>query len=127
MKFKKKNIRNSAITLIIILSLGFAMNTIMFKADPAKLELAQCLTEKNVKMYGAFWCGACASQKELFGPAFKEVYYVECDERGSDAQPEVCQLEGIGSYPTWEINGQKSTGVQPLESLAASAGCEYQS
>jgi glutaredoxin len=88
---------------------------------------AQCLTEKNVKMYGAFWCGACASQKELFGPAFKEVYYVECDERGSDAQPEVCQLEGIGSYPTWEINGQKSTGVQPLESLAASAGCEYQS
>ena len=126
MKLKKKTIKASAIALLIIIALGFAMNTIMFKADPAKLELAQCLTEKNVKMYGAFWCGACSTQKELFGPAFKAIDYVECDERGSDAQSEVCQLEGISGYPTWEINGQKSTGVQPLESLAASAGCEYQ-
>ena len=125
MKLKRKTIKVSAIALVITIGLGFAVNTIMFKADPAKLELAQCLTEKNVKMYGAFWCGACTNQKELFGPAFKAIAYVECDERGSDAQPEVCQLEGISGYPTWEINGQKSTGVQPLESLAAKAGCEY--
>ncbi|MDP6845562.1 MAG: hypothetical protein QF460_01205 [Candidatus Nanoarchaeia archaeon] len=126
MKLKKKTIKTSAIALLILVALGFAMNTMMFKADPAKLELAQCLTEKNVKMYGAFWCGACETQKELFGPAFKAIDYVECDERGQDAQPEVCQLEGISGYPTWKINGQKSTGVQPLESLATATGCEYQ-
>ena len=125
MKLKKKSIKNLAIALVIIISLSFIINTVIFKADPAKVELAQCLTEKNVKMYGAFWCGACASQKELFGSAFKEISYVECDERGKNSQSEVCKIEGISAYPTWSINGQKSSGVQPLENLAASAGCEY--
>ncbi len=123
MKLKKKTIRSLAIALAIIIALGFVMNTVIFKPDPAKLELAQCLTEKNVKMYGAFWCGACATQKDLFGSAFKAINYIECDERGKDAQPEVCQLAGISGYPTWEIDGQGSAGVQSLESLAAAAGC----
>ncbi len=125
MKLKKKTIRTSAIALAIIIALGFAMNTVIFKPDPAKLELAQCLTEKNVKMYGAFWCGACTTQKDLFGSAFKAIDYIECDERGEDPQPELCQTAGITAYPTWEINGQKSTGVLPLQSLAAATGCEY--
>jgi hypothetical protein len=126
MKLKKKNIKRLSIALAVVLVLGFAMNTIIFKADPAKLELAQCLTDKGVKMYGAFWCGACTNQKELFGPAFDAINYIECDERGKNPQPEVCKLEGISGYPTWSINEQKSTGVQPLESLAASTGCKYQ-
>jgi len=125
MKLKKKTIRNSAIALIIIIALSFGANALFFKADPAKVELAQCLTDKDVKMYGAFWCGACADQKKLFGSAFKKIIYIECDERGEDAQLEVCKLEGITSYPTWSINGQKSSGVKSLESLAATAGCEY--
>lgn len=125
MKLKKKTIRNSAITLAIIIALGFTMNAVMFKPDPAKLELAQCLTEKNVNMYGAFWCGACATQKDLFGSAFKAINYIECDERGENPQPDLCQTAGITGYPTWEINGQKSTGVLPLQSLAAATGCEY--
>ena len=125
MKLKKKTIRNSAIALVIIIALSFGANTLFFKADPAKIELAQCLTDKDVKMYGAFWCGACANQKKLFGSAFKEINYIECDERGEDAQPEVCNLEGITGYPTWSINGQKNSGVRSLESLATAAGCEY--
>tara|TARA_Y100000310_G_scaffold332837_1_gene409177 strand:+ start:908 stop:1285 length:378 start_codon:yes stop_codon:yes gene_type:complete len=125
MKLKKKNIKNAAIILAIILIIGFSANTLFFKADPAKKELAQCLTEKGVKMYGAFWCGACETQKKSFGSAFKEINYIDCDERGKNAQPEVCQLEGITGYPTWSINGQKRSGVQSLESLAAATGCEY--
>jgi hypothetical protein len=125
MKLKKKTIRNLAIALVIIIALSFGANALFFKADPAKVELAQCLTDKDVKMYGAFWCGACENQKKLFGSAFKEINYIECDERGENAQPEVCDLEGITSYPTWSINGQKNSGVKSLKSLATAAGCEY--
>ena len=125
MKLKKKTIKQVSIALVIIIALSFGANTLFFKADPAKVELAQCLTDKDVKMYGAFWCGACASQKKLFGSAFNEINYIECDERGENGQPEVCQLEGITGYPTWSINGQKASGVKSLESLAAEAGCKY--
>jgi len=125
MKLKKKTIKNLSIALVIIITLSFGANSLFFKADPAKVELAQCLTDKGVKMYGAFWCGACASQKKEFGSAFKEINYIECDERGEDAQPEVCKLEEITVYPTWEINGQKSSEVKSLASLAATAGCKY--
>ena len=29
--------------------------------------LAQCLTAKGVKMYGAYWCSHCQNQKKAFG------------------------------------------------------------
>jgi len=29
-------------------------------------EFAQCLTDKGVKMYGAYWCPHCQAQKALF-------------------------------------------------------------
>jgi len=85
-----------------------------------KAELAQCLTQNGVKMYGAYWCGHCANQKALFGNAFEYVDYVECtDEQAT------CQAAGITGYPTWIINGQKYPGEQSLERLAELSGCTY--
>ena len=80
--------------------------------------LAQCLTEKGVKMYGAEWCGHCQNQKKAFGSSFQYVNYVDCD-KDRDA----CVEAGVQGYPTWVIDGQSYPGEQDLSDLAAISGC----
>jgi|SRR5579884_3909192 len=85
---------------------------------------AQCLRNKGVKMYGAWWCPHCADEKELFGNGFQYVNYVECSPPGQRTQNEVCKQAGIKSYPTWEFaDGSRSTGTQPLAALSQKTGC----
>ena len=67
MKIKKNHLKLLFILIILISSLLYFAT----KEDPYKTSVAQCLTEKNAEMYGAFWCGACAKQKEVFGNSFK--------------------------------------------------------
>jgi len=125
MKIKKKTLK---IYLIGIISLTIIIGSIYYlnsKEDPEVAELAQCLTDNGAQMYGAFWCGACAEQKKLFGNTFKYIDYIECDSRGDNPQSERCQIEGITGYPTWKISGQTMTGVRGLNQLASVAGCEY--
>jgi hypothetical protein len=70
-------------------------------------------------MYGAFWCGHCHEQKELFGKqAVENLSYIECDQAGKNPQPDVCKAKNIQGYPTWEVKGQMYSGVQSLEKLA---------
>ena len=64
---------------------------------------AQCLTEKNITMYGTFECHFCAMQKEEFGSNFAYVNYVECDPDGPNSQAELCKQKEITGYPTWKI------------------------
>ena len=80
--------------------------------------LAQHLRRSGAKMYGAYWCGHCQDQKALFGRAFSQIPYIECDAKGPNGQPSLCQRAGIQGYPTWEIRGRKYPGVQSLEALA---------
>ncbi len=86
--------------------------------------LAQCLTEKNTKMYGAYWCAHCANQKRMFGDSFSKVTYIECSLPGGQGQVEECKEAGINGYPTWEFgDGSRLEGEVPLETLAAKSGC----
>ncbi len=126
MKIKKKTLKFLIVGISILFLLISSLSYLTSKEDPAVAELAQCLTDNGVEMYGAFWCGACNEQKKLFGNTFKYVEYIECDARGEDPQPERCQIEGISGYPTWKINGQTMNGVRNLEQLASIAGCEYE-
>ena len=74
-------------------------------------------------MYGAFWCSHCHEQKQLFGKeAFKQIDYIECDPKGKNPQPNLCQAAKVASYPTWVINGQSVSGTQSLEKLAQMSG-----
>lgn len=86
---------------------------------------AQCLTEKGVTMYGAYWCPHCANQKKMFGKAgFEKINYVECDARGYNAKPELCTPEKVKGYPTWEFPNDEIIGsVLPLSVLAEKSGC----
>ncbi len=89
----------------------------------AELTLARHLNTVGARMYGAFTCPHCHEQKQLFGQAaFNQIDYIECHPRGENAQPERCKAANIKGVPTWEIQGQFYSGVQPLERLADISG-----
>ncbi len=90
---------------------------------PANIALAEHLTNINAKMYGAYWCDHCQTQKALFGQqAVSKMPYIECDSSGKNPQPELCQAANITGYPTWEINGEQYSGVRQLDELARLSG-----
>lgn len=102
---------------------GEAGSPITTSSGAAELALAAHLKQVGAKMYGAFWCPHCHDQKQLFGKeAFSQINYIECDPKGKNPQPDVCQAEGVKGYPTWKINGQLVSGTQSLEELAQMSG-----
>jgi glutaredoxin len=87
--------------------------------DPWVRGLAENLSRSDAKFYGASWCPHCQDQKKLFGSSVKRIPYVECSPGGPQApSAPICQEKNISSYPTWIINGQRYTGVLPLDELA---------
>lgn len=87
-------------------------------------EFAQCLTDKGMKFYGAFWCGHCADQKKMFGDSMQYINYIECDPRGENSQSQVCLDEGIEGYPTWKsLDGRSWVGAQSFATLGEVTGC----
>ncbi|MEK6907306.1 MAG: hypothetical protein AABW45_02155 [Nanoarchaeota archaeon] len=127
---KNKKSRKKFLFIIITLAIvgGLVYIGVANSLKPGEYDdFAKCLTEKKVKEYGAFWCPNCAEQKKLFGKSFKYVDYIECDARGDNAQPELCQKEGITGYPTWEYNNTKYPGVRSLEELSEISGCSLNS
>ena len=88
-------------------------------------QLAKCLTSKGALMYGAYWCPHCADQKKLFGDSVHFIKYIECDAKGTNANPQACQKANIQSYPTWTIpGGSNLNGTQNLTDLAAWSKCK---
>lgn len=104
----------------------------MYKTDPINSTIttnldsfAKCLTEKGVKMYGAYWCPHCENNKKLFGDSWKYMNYVECAVEGQpQVQTQACTDAGISGYPTWLINNEKYPGEQTLEKLSSLTGCK---
>lgn len=85
----------------------------------AKVALASHLKQVDAKFYGAYWCPYCHKQKELLGEeAMKQVNYIECDEKGKNPRPDLCQKANVSSLPTWEIKGEKYPGLLTLDELA---------
>ncbi len=113
--------REATSTHIIAGDPGKAIVKISGKAEMA---LAKHLSKTGAKMYGAFWCGHCANQKELFGKeAFTKVKYIECDAKGTNAQPKLCTQARIKGFPTWKFkNGKQIEGTATLAALAEASG-----
>jgi uncharacterized membrane protein/glutaredoxin len=84
--------------------------------------LADYLRQSGAVFYGAYWCPHCQAQKQMFGAAASKLPYVECDPRGTNAQPAACQAVGVQAYPTWVINGQKVEGEVSPSDLARLSG-----
>ena len=89
-------------------------------------KFAQCLKDRGVRMYGAWWCPHCQEQKEKFGASFKLVDYVECGVQGdTSARTQVCKDADIKHYPTWQFppTGERVERVFELEELSAKTSC----
>lgn len=87
--------------------------------DPRLEPLAAHLSESGAKYYGAFWCPNCQKQKRLFGRSAEKLPYVECSPNGRNgAVAFECATQGIDSFPTWIIRGQRYSGLLSAEELA---------
>jgi len=87
---------------------------------------ARCLSQRNVKMYGAWWCPHCIEQKKWFGDSFEYAPYIECGVPGDTTQVlQVCRDAGIKHFPTWQFppTGERVEGEMPLEDLSMRTGC----
>ncbi|MBI2475203.1 hypothetical protein HYV69_02125 [Candidatus Uhrbacteria bacterium] len=111
----------AAIVVVVLMVVVIKQNS-----GPSRYDsFAQCLTEQNVKMYGAWWCPHCQNQKKLFEGAFGKVSYIECSLPGSKAMNQECKDAGIEGYPTWEFaDGSRLTGERSLDELAEKSQCE---
>lgn len=131
---KKKDPRaklfRAVVILVILLTLGaFAAVRLNEKESGPDLRVAfaQCLKDKGVKFYGAYWCPHCAAQKKLFGKAMSSVPYVECALPGNpQGQTQECKDADIKSYPTWTFpDGSRVTGEQSFKDLSDKSGCPW--
>jgi len=79
-----------------------------------------CLAEKNVKIYGANWCGWTKKLVvETFGGFdVTAPIYVECTEN-----EELCSSEGVEGYPTIKIDNELYGGSRTFEGFAEATGC----
>lgn len=87
---------------------------------------AKCLTDRGLKMYGAWWCPHCQEQKEMFRASFEYVPYIECGVKGDTSiQTQVCKDAGIHQYPTWQFppTGERVERIFELEELRDRSGC----
>src|SRR5580698_8173932 len=78
------------IAIVIIIAFAAAYYFFWFKHTSRLDAFAKCLTAKQAKMYGAFWCPHCEEQKEMFGSSFKYAPYTECGIKGSRALTQAC-------------------------------------
>ncbi len=115
---KKTLIAGIIATMFILTACGKQVQTSKYES------FAQCLTDEGVKMYGAYWCPHCQRQKEMFDGAFDNATYVECSLPNRQGQTQVCKMEGISTYPTWEFSdGSRVEGVIQLQRLSNLTGC----
>lgn len=121
MSNKNKITISSIIIILTIAGLLVWYNRKQEPPNPRIAQLAQCLTNNGVIMYGAWWCPHCQNQKKLFGRAFDYINYIECTK-----ETQKCLAANIQSYPTWIFkNGDKIEGEVSLEILAQKSGCIY--
>lgn len=115
----------ATIGIITLLVLGGIFWSATKTSGPGPLDtFAQCLGEKDVIFYGAFWCPHCQNQKKIFGNSAKLLPYVECSTPNGQGQTEQCKDAGIVSYPTWQFaDGTRESKELSLTELSLKSSC----
>ena len=114
------------VSLIILVGVGMVGYWAWSIFVPNKLDsFAQCLKDKGIKFYGAFWCSHCQNEKHLFGSAARYLPYIECSAPDGNSQLKLCNDAHIQSYPTFEFSdGSRQVGEMTLKELADKSGCQ---
>jgi glutaredoxin len=120
-------IKSAPVAAAILLVLHLNFTGILGPADapenPIARALADHLTQRGAKFYGAQWCPHCKEQKAVFGSAAKRLPYIECSPDGyGTPEAEVCKAASIESYPTWVIDGKRYEQVMSLTELENATG-----
>jgi hypothetical protein len=116
--------RTVIIAIVIVGVFAVAYYFIRHKQTSRLDAFSKCLTAKQAKMYGAYWCPHCEEQKEKFGSSFQYAPYVECGIKGSKAIEPVCTEAGIKRFPTWVFaDGSRVEGEHDLQFLGEQTGC----
>jgi uncharacterized membrane protein/glutaredoxin len=117
---KLSSVIAGAVAMALLAPFGAAFIFAMPAGGGAGFEaaLARHLREQGAVMYGAYWCPHCTEQKVLFGDAAKDLPYVECDPKGVNARPDLCEKAGVKSFPTWVMGDKRREGVQSPQALA---------
>lgn len=113
------------IALVAVIALGGAA-LFLVKPGPGTLDsFAQCVKDKGVVFYGAFWCPHCQNTKAMFGSSAKLLPYVECSTPDGQGQTQVCKDAAVESYPTWTRPGDSTrlSGERTLQEIAEFSGC----
>jgi hypothetical protein len=96
--------------------------------ESQKMSLANCLTNKNARMFTASWSPDSKTQLDLFENYASSLSIVECDSSKTNAKVEECATvlkKQFPTWPTWQIDGVLYEGVQSLNALAKYSGCAY--
>ena len=117
----KTNFKKYFIIMGLILIAGLLSATIYLKSSKSGKadSFAQCLTEKNVIVYGNDYCTYTNQNLNFFGKSKKYLNYIKCVEN-----EELCNEKNVEITPTWEINGEVYSGVQNFKKLSELSGCE---
>ncbi len=84
---------------------------------------ARCLTEKNARMYGLYWCPHCIDQKAMFDASFHFVQYEECG-TPDHKESQRCIDSELINFPTWQFaDGERHEGIMEMKDLASRSGC----
>jgi thiol-disulfide isomerase/thioredoxin len=84
----------------------------------------QCIKDKGIIFYGAFWCPHCQATKAEFGDSAPKLPYVECSTPDGQSQTQICIDKKIQEYPTWALpDGTRVTGEHTLQELSTDFGC----
>lgn len=115
------------VVLLLIVAVAWKFKGNSSDAPGAYDAMAKCLTEKGVKMFGAYWCPHCQNQEKMFGGSWKYVNYVECSLPNRAGETRECSAAGIKGYPTWEFaGGERVEGEVSLQQLSEKSGCAVQ-
>lgn len=92
--------------------------------NPEAIELlSKCLKETKATMYGTANCGHCNKQKEMFGPYFRNIRFVDC--RSSAANQRECNETKVGKFPQWQFeNGNTIVREANLDTIARASSCD---
>lgn len=115
-----KRFINWGIALIVVFGIAYAIFVSLAPDAPGEYDdVARCLTQKGVTMYGTDWCPHCQEQKRAFGTSFRYINYINCDLNAA-----ACELAGVEGYPTWVFpTGSPLSGEQEVAFLAERAEC----
>jgi hypothetical protein len=114
-------------TILIVVAGGYGYSKMRGDVPESGVydSFAQCLTNKGVKFYGAFWCSHCQNQKKMFGSSAEYLPYIECSKPDGRSLTDACTEAKITSFPTWQLpDGTRREGEAPLALLAEQTGCE---